>query len=115
MNVELLKSKIHLACVTDTNLHYEGSITIDRNLLEEVNMYEHEKVQVLNVNSGARINTYIMTGEPESSTICLNGAAARQFQPGDRIIVLSYASITEDKAREHSPKIIRLDSENTIQ
>ncbi|CAM4400609.1 aspartate 1-decarboxylase [Paenibacillus endophyticus] len=107
-----MKSKLHRATVTEANLNYVGSITIDENLMEAANIWENEKVQIVNNNNGARFETYVITGERGSGVICLNGAAARQVQPGDQVIIISYAMMTDDEAREHKPIVTILDANN---
>lgn len=114
MAIELLRTKIHRATVTDADLHYEGSITIDENLLDAAGMYEHEKVQVLNINNGERINTYTISGDEDSGTICLNGAAARKFRPGDKVIILAYTSLPENEVENHSPTIVHVNDQNNV-
>lgn len=111
----MMKSKIHRASVTDADLHYEGSITIDSKLMKKSNLLEYEKVQVLNINNGQRINTYTIEGEEGSGTICLNGAAARKFQPGDKVIIISYTDIPEKRAKEHEPTIVHVNTDNSIE
>jgi aspartate 1-decarboxylase len=106
MYIEVLKSKIHRVTVTDANLNYVGSITIDENLMEAANLIEYEKVHVLNNNNGERFETYVIKGARDSGTICLNGAAARRVQPGDIVIILSYAQIDQAKARTFRPAIV---------
>jgi len=106
MNIEVLKSKIHRVTVTEANLNYIGSITIDEDLLDAANMIPNEKVQVVNINNGERIDTYIIKGERGSGVICLNGPAARKFEVGDIAIVLSYATIDFEEAKQFEPKII---------
>ncbi|MBB3151802.1 aspartate 1-decarboxylase [Paenibacillus endophyticus] len=108
----MMKSKLHRATVTEANLNYVGSITIDENLMEAANIWENEKVQIVNNNNGARFETYVITGERGSGVICLNGAAARQVQPGDQVIIISYAMMTDDEAREHKPIVTILDANN---
>ena len=108
----ILKSKISEATVTETKLHYVGSITIDRTLAEKANILPNEKVEVLNLNNGARVETYYIEGEPNSGVICLNGAAARWFEEGDKIIILSYGIFEEEEIKDFKPKIIRLDEQN---
>ncbi len=98
--------------MTDANLHYEGSITVDVALLEASNIIEYEKVQVLNLNNGQRIETYAIEGERDSGTICLNGAAARRAYPGDKVIIISYCHVEEGKAKNWKPKIIVVDEAN---
>lgn len=112
MKIEVLKSKLHRATVTDANLNYEGSITIDAELLKAAQMHAWEKVDVLNVNNGARFSTYIMPGK--KGEICLNGAAARMAAPGDKVIIVTYTYIQEQDAENWQPKIILLDDENNI-
>ncbi len=114
MNINMLKCKIHNATVTEANLNYVGSITIDSNLLEKCGLLEYEKVQVVNNNNGARIETYTFKGEPGSGIICLNGAAARHFEVGDTIIIMAYAQFSESEAKTHRPTVVLVDGENTI-
>ncbi|MDR1601618.1 MAG: aspartate 1-decarboxylase [Tannerella sp.] len=106
MYIEVLKSKIHRVTVTDANLNYVGSITIDENLMEAAGLIEYEKVHVLNNNNGERFETYVIKGARDSGTICLNGAAARRVQPGDIVIILSYAQIDHTEARTFRPAIV---------
>lgn len=108
----MMKSKLHRATVTEANLNYVGSITIDEDLMDAADIWENEKVQIVNNNNGARFETYVITGQRGSGVICLNGAAARQVQPGDQVIIISYASMTDDEAREHKPIVTILDSDN---
>ena len=112
MKIEVLKSKLHRATVTDANLNYEGSITIDAELLKVAEMHAWEKVDVLNVNNGARFSTYIMPGK--KGEIGLNGAAARMAAPGDKVIIVTYTYIQEQDAENWQPKIILLDDKNNI-
>jgi aspartate 1-decarboxylase len=98
--------------VTEANLHYEGSITIDRELLDEAGILPYEKVQVLNITNGARLETYTIPGKAGSRVCCLNGAAARKTQVGDRIIVIAYAEMTPEEAREFKPKVVVVDENN---
>ena len=114
MKIELLKSKIHRAKVTDANLEYEGSITIDSELMYKVGFYDYERVHVLNLTNGSRLETYVIPDVRGSKNICINGAAAHLVFPGDRIIVLSYCSLDVSQIKEHSPKIIRLNQNNNI-
>lgn len=109
MWVEILKSKIHRAIVTDANLNYEGSITIDEDLIDAANMFINEKVAIVNNNNGERFETYIIRGERGSGTICLNGAAARKVQKDDIIIIMSYAYIPYEEAKTFHPTVINLD------
>ncbi|MGE5682256.1 MAG: aspartate 1-decarboxylase [Bacillota bacterium] len=111
---EMFKSKIHRATVTMSELYYEGSITIDRDLLEAADILEYEKVQVVNVNNGARFETYTLIGEPGSGIICLNGPAARLGAVGDEVIIITYARLAEEEARRHKPKIVLVDKENKV-
>ncbi len=109
MWVETLKSKIHMATVTDANLNYEGSITIDEDLIDAAGMFVNEKVAVVNNNNGERFETYVIRGERGSGTICLNGAAARKVQVGDVIIIMSFALLPLDEAKAFVPKVINLE------
>ncbi|KZS48918.1 aspartate 1-decarboxylase [Paenibacillus glucanolyticus] len=111
---EMHKSKIHHAVVTEANLNYVGSITIDQDILDASNILENEKVQVVNINNGARLETYVITGPRGSGMVCLNGAAARQVQPGDRVIIISYAMMEESVARTYRPHVVILDELNRI-
>ena len=114
MNITMLYSKLHRATVTDANLNYVGSITIDRELLEAANIRIGQKVDIVNVNNGERFSTYAIPGERGKREICLNGAAARKVHKGDKIIIIAYASISEKEADEYSPKIVILDDDNAI-
>ena len=114
MLLSMMKSKIHQATVTEANLQYEGSITIDRNLLREALLLPGEQVHVVNLNNGSRIETYCVEGEAGSGTICMNGAAARWAQVGDQIILISYALMEEAQARLHKPKVVFVDRSNRI-
>ncbi|MDX5345666.1 MAG: aspartate 1-decarboxylase [Hymenobacteraceae bacterium] len=114
MQIEVLKSKIHRAKVTQAELHYVGSITIDEDLLDAANMVENEKVQIVNINNGERFETYAIKGERGTGTICLNGPAARKVQVGDVIIIISYCLIPFDIAREHKPTIVFPDHNNKL-
>ena len=106
MIVEVLKSKIHRVTVTEANLNYVGSITIDEDLVDAANLIEYEKVHVLNINNGERFTTYVIKGERGSGVICLNGAAARKVQVGDIIIIVSYAQMEFEEAKRFKPAII---------
>lgn len=110
----MLKGKIHRARVTRCNVDYEGSITIDRDLMEAADLLPYERVDVLNINNGARFNTYAIEGERSSGEICLNGAAARLVAKGDIVIILSYHVVTEDEAVTATPRLVYVDSENRI-
>lgn len=112
MRRRMLKSKIHRAVVTDANLHYVGSITIDPELLEAADILEHEQVAVVDVDNGARFETYTIAGRPGSGDMCLNGAAARLVSPGDRIIVISYADYEPGELEHHEPVVVHVDSAN---
>ncbi len=111
---EYLCSKIHRATVTDANLEYVGSITIDEDLLVASGMKEWQKVEILDINNGERFQTYIIKGEAKSGVICLNGAAARKVQKGDKVIILTYASLTPDEAKDFKPSIVIVDENNKI-
>ena len=114
MQLEFLYSKIHRATVTDANLNYVGSITIDKALLDAANMKEWQKVEILDVNNGERFQTYIISGAPNSGCICLNGAAARKVQKGDKVIIVTYASMDEEEAKTHKPTVVIVDDDNKI-
>jgi aspartate 1-decarboxylase len=111
---KMLRSKIHRAVVTDANLEYEGSITIDSDLLLQADMVEYEQVQVVNLNNGARFETYIIGGEACSGEVQLNGAAARLALPGDRIIIMAYSLIEEQEGKNWKPKVLLLNPENQV-
>jgi aspartate 1-decarboxylase len=106
MRIEVLKSKIHRVRVTQAELHYVGSITIDEALMDAAHLIEGEKVQVVNVNNGERLETYVIKGEPNSGVICLNGPAARKAQVGDIVIIISYASMELEEAKKFKPSLI---------
>lgn len=108
----LMKSKIHRATVTRTNLHYAGSITIDRTLAQAADLFENELVQVVNIHTGGRFETYVILGEPGSGSIELNGAAARLAEPGDLVIIISYGLYSSDETRDHHPTVIMVDEQN---
>ena len=114
MLLSMLKSKIHRATITDADLHYAGSLTLDPLLMEAADMLEHERVQVLNINTGDRFETYIIPGKRGSGAVCLNGAAARLGQPGDLIIAITYVQMDVNEARKHVPKIVHVDGKNHI-
>ena len=111
---EFLESKIHRATVTDANLEYVGSITIDETLMVAAGMKEWQKVEILDVNNGERFQTYIIKGAPGSGVICLNGAAARKVQKGDKVIIVTYTMLTEEEISSHEPKIVIVDDNNKI-
>jgi aspartate 1-decarboxylase len=108
----MMKSKIHRATVTEANLQYVGSITIDIALMEAVDILPNEKVQIVNNNNGARFETYVIPGERNSGVICLNGSAARQVQVGDQVIIISYAMLTDEAAHQFIPKVVFVDDDN---
>lgn len=106
MQIEVLKSKIHRAVITEANLNYVGSITIDDDLVDAANMIENEKVQVVNVNNGERLETYVIRGKRGSGICCLNGPAARKGMVGDVVVIISYASMDLDEAKKFKPRIV---------
>ena len=112
MRRRMLKSKIHRAVVTDANLHYVGSVTIDPDLLEAADILEHEQVAVVDIDNGARLETYAIAGVRGSGDMCLNGAAARLVQPGDRVIVISYADYDDAELEGHVPRVVHVDTAN---
>ena len=114
MTVTMLKGKIHRAVVRQASLDYVGSITVDPELMEAAGIYEYEKVQIVDVENGSRFETYTIAGENGSGMICLNGAAARQVQVGDHIILMAYCDMTPEEAKEHRPKVVFVDEENRI-
>ncbi|WP_270598092.1 aspartate 1-decarboxylase [Anaerococcus vaginalis] len=114
MEIEMLKGKIHRATVTQAELDYVGSITVDEALLDAAGIREYQKVQVVNINNGNRIETYTIAGEKDSGVICLNGAAARHFSPNDLVIIMAYASYSEKDLENYSPKVVFVDDENKI-
>jgi aspartate 1-decarboxylase len=114
MQRHMLKSKIHRATVTGCDLHYAGSITIDSELMESADLLRGELVHVLDIDNGARFETYVIEGERGAGEICLNGAAARLVQRGDRVIVVSYGVYSEDELSEHVPQVVHVDERNAI-
>ncbi|MBK7212536.1 MAG: aspartate 1-decarboxylase [Bacteroidales bacterium] len=112
MTIEILKSKIHRATITQADLNYIGSISIDEDLMDEANLIEFEKVQVVNINNGERLETYVIKGERGSGTISLNGAAARKAHPGDLVIIASYAYMDFEEAKNFKPSIVFPDGNN---
>jgi aspartate 1-decarboxylase len=110
----MLKGKIHRACVTEANLAYEGSITIDKNLMEAADILPYEQVHVLDVDNGARLVTYAIEGERGSGVICMNGAAARLVAKGDLVIIISYCTVSDAEARNIVPKLVYVNSQNAI-
>lgn len=111
---EFLFSKIHRATVTDANLNYVGSITVDETLMKAAKIKEWQKVDILDVNNGERFQTYVIKGEANSGCICLNGAAARKVQPGDKVIIISYAYLNTDEIASHKPAVVIVDDNNKI-
>ena len=109
-----LKSKIHRAKITEANLYYEGSLTIDTELMKEAGMMTYEKVSVVNINNGERFETYLIPGEAGSRVICLNGAAARKGTVGDQVIIISYCNLHDDEIAKHRPTVILVDEDNNI-
>jgi len=105
MHIEVLKSKIHRAVITEANLNYVGSVTIDEDLMDMANLIENEKVQIVNVNNGERLETYVIKGKRGSGIICLNGPAARRGMVGDVVVIISYASMDFEEAKTFTPKI----------
>ncbi|SEA62412.1 L-aspartate 1-decarboxylase [Thalassobacillus cyri] len=114
MYLTMMKAKIHRARVTEANLNYVGSITIDQDIIEEVGILPHEKVQIVNNNNGARLETYVIAGERGSGVVCLNGAAARLVQPEDVIIIVSYAMLSQEELADFKPKIALMDEDNQV-
>lgn len=111
MFIEVCKSKIHKVTVTQANLQYVGSITIDENLMEAANIIENEKVQIVNINNGERLETYVIKGDRGSGEVCLNGPAARKVQVGDVVIIISYASMDIEEAKKHKPTLVFPDTD----
>lgn len=114
MNVTMLKGKIHRAVVRQAELNYVGSITVDPELMEAAGILEYEMVQIVDIENGNRFETYTICGEPGSGMICLNGAAARQVQVGDHIIIMCYAQMTPEEAKNHKPTVVFVNDENKI-
>ena len=112
--IEVMKSKIHRARVTQAELNYVGSITIDEDLMDEADIIANEKVQIVNNNNGARLETYVIPGKRGTGTICLNGAAARMVQVGDIVIIISYALMNREEAKAHKPKLVFPDDNNRL-
>ena len=108
----IYKSKIHRACVTESNLKYKGSITIDEKLMKAADILPNEKVQVINLNNGNRIETYAIKAKPGSRVVCLNGGAARSGEVGDRLIIISYCLLDTEEAKKYKPKIVLVDKDN---
>jgi len=114
MEITMLKSKIHRAVVTEAKLNYVGSITIDSELMEKAGIIEYEKVQVVDVDNGNRLETYVIAGKRNSGVLCLNGAAARYVQPGDKVIIMTYCQMTEAEAKDYRPTVIFVNEDNSI-
>jgi aspartate 1-decarboxylase len=114
MRRTLLKSKIHRATVTEANLDYEGSVTIDRGLMDAADIVEHEQVQIYDVTNGARLTTYVIPGPAGSGVVCINGAAAHLVKAGDLVILATYAEFDEPEARRHRPRVVFVDAENRV-
>ena len=114
MQITLLKSKIHRATVTQAELDYVGSVTIDSALLREAGIMEYEKVQIVDIDNGNRFETYTIAGEENSGVICLNGAAAKCVSVGDKVIIMAYALLTPDEARDHKPTVLFVDADNRM-
>lgn len=114
MLIEILKSKIHRVKITEAELHYVGSISIDEDLMDAADLVENEKVQIVNINNGERLETYVIKGKRGSGQICLNGPAARKAQVGDIIIIISYCAIDKEEARSHKPIVIFPDGKNRL-
>lgn len=114
MILTMLKGKIHRATVTQAELNYVGSITIDKTLMEAAGILENEKVQIVDINNGARLETYVIPGKRDSGVICLNGAAARLVQPGDKVIIIAYAQMSEEEAKTYKPSVVFMNDDNTI-
>jgi len=114
MLITLMKSKIHRATVTEANLDYVGSITLDPDLMEEASLFVNEKVQICNITNGNRLETYVIEGDRGSGVVCINGAAAHLVSPGDLVIIISYAQVPIEVAKNHLPDIVFVDSSNRI-
>ena len=114
MNLTMLKGKIHRAVVRQAELNYVGSITVDTDLLDAAGILEYEKVQIADVDNGARFETYVIAGEAGSGIICLNGAAARMVSAGDKVIIMSYAQMSPEEVKEYSPKVVFVNEKNEI-
>ena len=114
MKINMLKGKIHRATVVQAELNYVGSITVDEDLLDAAGIYEYEKVQIVDIDNGTRFETYTIAGERGSGMICLNGAAARCVQVGDKIIFMAYCDLDEEEIKEHKPKVVFVNEENKV-
>jgi len=114
MRRTMMKSKIHRATVTQADLHYVGSLTLDQDLMEAADLLPNEKVQVVDIDNGSRLETYVIAGERGSGVVCMNGAAARLVQPGDTVIIISYAEVEDDEARCWEPRAVLVDEDNRV-
>lgn len=114
MRRRMMKSKIHRATVTDANLHYVGSVTVDRDLMDAANIYEYEQVAIVDIDNGARLETYVIEGERGSGDICLNGAAARLVAPGDKVILITYGEYDEAELEHYQPTVVHVDTANVV-
>jgi aspartate 1-decarboxylase len=114
MQRHLMKSKIHRATITSADLHYEGSLTVDEDLLDAADLERYEEVQVVNINNGARFSTYVIPGPRGSGVLQLNGPAARQGLPGDLVILMSYGVFSEEEAERHTPRVVLVDAQNRV-
>jgi aspartate 1-decarboxylase len=114
MKIQMLQSKIHQAVITDANINYEGSITIDEEILQKADLLEHQAVEIANINNGERFKTYIIKGTYGSKEICINGAGARKVTIGDKIIIMAYASFEKNEINNYSPTIVLMDENNEI-
>ena len=112
MRRRMMKSKVHRATVTDVDLHYVGSITVDRDLMDLADLMEYEQVAVVDIDNGARLETYVIEGERGSGAVCLNGAAARLVSPGDRVIIISYADFEPSELEGYAPRVVHVDGSN---
>jgi len=115
MTITMLKGKIHRAAVVQAELNYVGSITVDEALMEAAGIFEYEKVQIVDIDNGKRFETYVIAGERNSGMICLNGAAARMVQVGDKVILMAYADMTPEEAKTHAPKVVFVNEKNQVQ
>ena len=114
MRRRMMKSKIHRATVTDADLHYVGSVTVDRDLMDAADLVEFEQVAVVDIDNGARLETYVIEGERGSRSVCLNGAAARLVSPGDKVIIISYGDYEEAELEGYAPRIVHVDTDNGL-
>jgi len=110
----MLKGKIHRAVITEANLNYVGSITIDTELMDNTGIVEYEKVQIVDIDNGSRFETYVIAGERHSGCICLNGAAARCVQKGDKVIIMAYCELDEEEVKMYKPKVVFVNEDNTV-